>query len=117
MIKRVNGRMITRAELIARVAASVNTPRGEDDDSAPPKWYQQDVEQGVKCIFKNIIDVLSEGGRADIRGLGSFSLRTRRPRMLRNPRTGQPVYLTGKSVPHFKPGKALREKVNASRFG
>jgi integration host factor subunit beta len=59
-------------------------------------------------------DVLSEGGRIEIRGFGSFSLHYRAPRTGRNPKTGDPVVLSGKYVPHFKPGKELRDRVNGS---
>jgi len=59
-------------------------------------------------------DVLAEGGRIEIRGFGSFSLHYRAPRTGRNPKTGEPVVLSGKYVPHFKPGKELRDRVNNS---
>ena len=59
-------------------------------------------------------DALSSGRRIEIRGFGSFSLHFRPPRMGRNPKTGEPVSLDGKYVPHFKPGKELRERVNKS---
>jgi len=55
---------------------------------------------------------LSDGDRIEIRGFGSFSLHYRAPRVGRNPKTGASVSLEGKSVPHFKPGKELRERVN-----
>jgi len=58
---------------------------------------------------------LATGGRIEIRGFGSFSLHYRPPRMGRNPKTGEPVALPAKYVPHFKPGKDLRERVNAGR--
>ena len=56
---------------------------------------------------------LQQGERIEIRGFGSFSLHYRAPRVGRNPKTGEKVELLGKSVPHFKPGKELRERVNA----
>jgi integration host factor subunit beta len=56
--------------------------------------------------------VLADGGRIEIRGFGSFSLHYRVPRIGRNPKTGEPVALSGKHVPHFKPGKELRDRVN-----
>ena len=59
-------------------------------------------------------DALADGDRIEIRGFGSFSLHHRAPRVGRNPKTGETVKLEGKSVPHFKPGKELRERVNAS---
>ena len=74
-----------------------------------------DVELGVKSILEQMSASLSSGDRIEIRGFGSFSLHFRPPRIGRNPKTGEAVALSGKYVPHFKPGKDLRERVNASR--
>ena len=71
-----------------------------------------DVELGVKAIIEQMSASLAEGERIEIRGFGSFSLHFRAPRMGRNPKTGDAVALPGKYVPHFKPGKSLRERVN-----
>lgn len=71
-----------------------------------------DVELGVKAILEQMSVSLAEGDRIEIRGFGSFSLHYRAPRLGRNPKTGDAVSLPGKYVPHFKPGKALRERVN-----
>lgn len=71
-----------------------------------------DVELGVKAIIEQMSQSLSDGERIEIRGFGSFSLHYRAPRLGRNPKTGDAVSLPGKHVPHFKPGKALRERVN-----
>ncbi len=71
-----------------------------------------DVELGVKSVLEQMSSSLSAGERIEIRGFGSFSLHYRAPRMGRNPKTGEAVALPGKHVPHFKPGKALRERVN-----
>jgi integration host factor subunit beta len=60
-------------------------------------------------------DALADGERIEIRGFGSFSLHFRPPRQGRNPKTGEAVSLAGKHVPHFKPGKDIRERVNANR--
>ena len=57
---------------------------------------------------------LAMGERIEIRGFGSFSLHYREPRLGRNPKTGETVQLAGKYVPHFKPGKEMRERVNES---
>ena len=73
---------------------------------------QKDVELAVKCILEQMSDALSTGDRIEIRGFGSFSLHFRPPRVGRNPKTGDSVALPGKHVPHFKPGKELRERVN-----
>jgi len=74
----------------------------------------KDVELAVKAIISYMSEVLSGGGRIEIRGFGSFSLHYRAPRVGRNPKTGEPVELSGKYVPHFKPGKELRDRVNVS---
>jgi integration host factor subunit beta len=73
-----------------------------------------DVELAVKSILEHMSGTLAEGDRIEIRGFGSFSLHFRAPRMGRNPKTGDAVALPGKHVPHFKPGKALRERVDFS---
>jgi integration host factor subunit beta len=75
----------------------------------------KDVELAVKYLLELMSSSLSNGERIEIRGFGSFSLHYRPPRMGRNPKTGEAVALSGKYVPHFKPGKELRERVNASR--
>lgn len=72
----------------------------------------KDVELAVKYLLEIMSDALSSGQRIEIRGFGSFSLHFRPPRMGRNPKTGEAVALSGKHVPHFKPGKDLRERVN-----
>jgi len=74
----------------------------------------KDIELAVKTMIEQMTQSLSTGNRIEIRGFGSFSLHFRPPRMGRNPKTGDPVPLNGKHVPHFKPGKELRERVNAS---
>ncbi|MCP5419380.1 MAG: integration host factor subunit beta [Gammaproteobacteria bacterium] len=75
----------------------------------------KDVEDAVKALLEQMSEALSAGERIEIRGFGSFSLHFRPPRLGRNPKTGDSVPLDGKYVPHFKPGKELRERVNASR--
>lgn len=72
----------------------------------------KDVELAVKTILEHMAQALSSGERIEIRGFGSFSLHYRPPRTGRNPKTGEPVTLDAKYVPHFKPGKELRERVN-----
>lgn len=70
-----------------------------------------DVDLAVKSLLDMMGGALSEGDRIEIRGFGSFSLHYRPPRRGRNPKTGESVSLPGKHVPHFKPGKELRERV------
>lgn len=91
---------MTKSELIERVAVE------EKDLSAA------DVELAIKAMLETMSQTLEDGGRIEIRGFGSFSLHYRAPRIGRNPKTGQPVALLGKHVPHFKPGKDLRDRVN-----
>lgn len=74
----------------------------------------KDVEQAIKTILEQMSQSLASGDRIEIRGFGSFSLHYRPPRTGRNPKTGASVNLPGKYVPHFKPGKEMRERVNES---
>ncbi|MEW5250783.1 integration host factor subunit beta [Microbulbifer sp. 2201CG32-9] len=91
---------MTKSELIERIALRL--------DQLPVK----DVELAVKVMLDSMSDVLARGERIEIRGFGSFSLHYRAPRTGRNPKTGDAVELSGKYVPHFKPGKELRDRVN-----
>ena len=72
------------------------------------------VEDAVKIMIDQMIEALSNGDRIEIRGFGSFSLHHRPPRVGRNPKTGESVNVGSKYVPHFKPGKELKERVNQS---
>lgn len=74
----------------------------------------RDVELSVKGLLEQMSSALASGRRIEVRGFGSFSLHFRPPRMGRNPKTGESVALPGKYVPHFKPGKELRERVDRS---
>ena len=71
----------------------------------------KDVEVAVNSLINMLRNSLSSGERIEIRGFGSFSLRYHPPRIGRNPRTGEPVNIAGKYIPHFKPGKELRKRV------
>ena len=93
---------MTKSELIERIA------------EMQPQLSPKDVELAVKTILEQMSDALADGQRSEIRGFGSFSLHYRAPRKGRNPKTGESVQLDGKYVPHFKPGKEMRERVNAS---
>ena len=73
---------------------------------------QRDTEFAVKTILDAMSVALARGHRIEIRGFGSFSINRRPPRMGRNPRSGESVHIPEKRVPHFKPGKALREAVD-----
>ena len=70
------------------------------------------VDDAVREILNLMTDTLANDGRVEVRGFGSFCLHHRRARMGRNPKTGESVPVPAKAIPHFKPGKALREAVN-----
>jgi integration host factor subunit beta len=75
---------------------------------------ERDVVLAVKTMLERMSEALASGERIEIRGFGSFTLHFREPRIGRNPKTGEPVALPGRYVPHFKPGKELRERVNVA---
>ena len=93
---------MTKSELIERLA------------ERQTQLSLKDVELVVKSLLEHMAQSLAQGKRIEIRGFGSFSLHYREPRVGRNPKTGQSVELEGKYVPHFKPGKELRDRVNES---
>lgn len=93
---------MTRSELIAALASRF------------PSLLVQDAEVAVKEILDTIGDALAHGHRVEIRGFGSFALNYRPPRMGRNPKTGESVEVPPKYVPHFKAGKDMRERIEAS---
>ena len=94
---------MNKSELIERVAALHS------------HLSARDVKLAVNAMLGHMSDTLADGGRIEVRGFGSFSLRRRGPRLGRNPRTGERIHLAGKYVPYFKPGKEMRERVNESR--
>ena len=77
-----------------------------------PHLFQRDVENIVNAIFEEITQALARGDRVELRGFGAFSVRQRAARNGRNPRTGQQVAVAEKSVPFFKTGKEMRERLN-----
>ncbi|MGK0268369.1 MAG: integration host factor subunit beta [Paraglaciecola sp.] len=93
---------MTKSELIERLADKMRQVQAKD------------VESSIKEMLEQMAQTLQKGERIEIRGFGSFSLHYRAPRVGRNPKTGETVKLDGKYVPHFKPGKELRERVNES---
>lgn len=80
-----------------------------------PDLQEGDVESALNCILGQMSDALVHGVRVEIRGFGSFELRHRPPRIARNPKTGETFKLAAKVNTHFKPGKEMRDRVNASR--
>ncbi|HEX20181.1 MAG TPA: integration host factor subunit beta [Acidiferrobacteraceae bacterium] len=93
---------MTKSELIAALA-----------DQQPQLEYK-DVELAIKELMEQMSLALAAGERIEVRGFGSFSLHYRPARVGRNPKTGASVHVPEKYVPHFKPGKELRERVNGS---
>ena len=91
---------MTRSELIAELA------------TANPHLRVADIETIVSTIFDGISEALARGERVELRGFGAFVVKHRDARAGRNPRTGDPVEVHEKSVPFFKAGKELRERVN-----
>lgn len=91
---------MTKSELIERIAQKQT------------QLAYKDVELTVKSLITQMTHSLSTGKRIEIRGFGSFSLHYRPARVGRNPKTGDSVSLPGKHVPHFKPGKELRERIS-----
>ena len=89
-----------KSELVQRIA-------GQN-----PHLYQRDVENIVNAILGEIVSALARGDRVELRGFGAFSVKSRRARAGRNPRTGAHVAVDEKSVPFFKTGKEMRERLN-----
>jgi integration host factor subunit beta len=89
-----------KSELVQRIA-------GQN-----PHLYQRDVENIVNAILGEIVAALARGDRVELRGFGAFSVKNRRARAGRNPRTGAHVAVDQKSVPFFKTGKEMRERLN-----
>jgi integration host factor subunit beta len=92
---------MTKSELILRLA------------ERNPHLYQRDVERIVSTIFEEIAAALARGDRVELRGFGAFSIKSRNARVGRNPRTGEAVQVARKSVPFFKTGKDLRDRLNS----
>lgn len=93
---------MTRSELIDRLAAR------------HPQLTRKDCELALNVILEGLSSALERGSRIEVRGFGCFVLYYRAPRTWHNPKTGATLMIPAKSVPHFKPGKELRERVNFS---
>ncbi|MBS1269420.1 MAG: Integration host factor subunit beta [Gammaproteobacteria bacterium] len=77
-----------------------------------PQLAYRDVELAVKGLLERMSEAQAYGERIEVRGFGSFSLHHRPARVGRNPKTGETVTVPDKYVPHFKPGKEMRERVD-----
>jgi len=96
----LGGEGLTKSELIENLSRKLD------------HLAYRDIELSVKNLLEQMSQSLSNGDRIEIRGFGSFSLHHRPARVGRNPKTGESVALPAKFVPHFKPGKELRERVD-----
>ncbi len=91
---------MTKSELIARLAEQ------------NPDLYHRDIENLVNTVFDTITTALVNGDRVELRGFGAFSIRERKARVGRNPRTGDAVSVEAKRMPFFKMGKGMKERLN-----
>ena len=91
-----------KSDLVDTIAGKTNLPKGQ-------------VQQMVDDVFDLIAEGLSKGEKIDLRGFGTFSVRESAARTGRNPQTGEPIAIPARRVPGFKPGKELKEKVNAQK--
>ena len=96
---------MTRSELILKISQK------------NPHLFNRDIEEVVNAIFVEISQALSRGDRIELRGFGAFSIKHRRSRIGRNPRTGESVQVEEKKIPFFKTGKRLRQLLNATSGG
>ena len=94
-----------KSELVQRIA------------NRNPHLYLRDVEKIVNAILDEITGALSRGDRVELRGFGAFSVKHRDARVGRNPRTGAHVPVNEKTVPFFKTGKEMRERLNQAGVG
>jgi len=90
---------MTKAELVEEVAKESDLTK-------------KDAEVIVQTVLDSITDALQRSEGVELRGFGSFRIRSRLPRQGRNPKTGSDVVVPAKKVPHFKPGKELKDIVN-----
>lgn len=94
---------MTKSELIEKIAAK------------NPNLTLKEIDRIVSIVFDSIIEALSSGERVEFRGFGAFSVRTRSPRMAKNPRTGEKLSVGERNIPHFKAGKQLYELLNQAK--
>lgn len=103
MSNEVNHLVINKSDLITNMCAK------------RPDLGEVIIDESVREIIQMMTGTLAEGRRIEIRGFGSFSLHYRKPRIGRNPKTGESVQVGAKAVPHFKPGKALKDAVDSAK--
>ncbi len=96
--------VMTKAELVDEVARTIQVTKKQ-------------AETIVNVVFDSIVDSLRNGEKIELRGFGSFRLRSRKSRTGRNPKTGEKVEVPSKKIPYFKPGKELKELINRVAAG
>jgi integration host factor subunit beta len=96
--------VMTKAELVDEVAHAVQLTKKQ-------------AETIVNIVFDSIVESLRAGQKIELRGFGSFRLRSRKSRTGRNPKTGEKVDVPSKKIPYFKPGKELKELINQTQGG
>lgn len=94
-----NKNVMTKADLVDEVAGKVDLTKKE-------------AEEIVNSVFDSIVHSLQSGEKIELRGFGSFRIRSRKPRIGRNPKTGEKVEVPPKKIPYFKPGKELKDLIN-----
>ena len=94
---------MTKSELIEKIATK------------NPNLTIKEIDRIVSAIFDSIIDALAKNERVEFRGFGAFSVRTRSPRVAKNPRTGEKLDIESRNIPHFKAGKQLCELLNQNK--
>jgi integration host factor subunit beta len=90
---------MTKAELVTQVALKTELTK-------------QQTAEVVDLLLECIIKALQAGDKVELRGFGSFRRRDRRPRLGRNPKTGEGVAVCAQTVPVFKTGKILQARLN-----
>lgn len=96
-----NKSVMTKADLVDEVAGKVDLTKKE-------------AEAIVNSVFDSIVQSLQSGEKIELRGFGSFRIRSRKPRIGRNPKTGEKVEVPSKKIPYFKPGKELKDLINTT---
>jgi integration host factor subunit beta len=95
-----NRTVTTKADLVDQVAEAVDLTKKQ-------------AESIVNSVFDSIVESLRSGEKIELRGFGSFRIRSRKPRIGRNPKTGERVEVPSKQIPYFKPGKELKDLINS----
>lgn len=104
---------MTKSELIVKLTERLNNPLL----GVNAQLVQKDCEVSVRLLLDAMVSALVDGQRIEVRGFGTFSVSERPPRTGRNPKSGEEVSVPAKRVPHFKPGKELRQRVNRNAAG